>query len=272
MKDDPRKTRPHPVASADAHPPQMIARLVEEVGVRKANLALPQMVMLGFLAGAFIAFGGMLSTVVLSDSGLGVGLTRWMAGIAFSLGLVLVVVGGAELFTGNNLMAMAWAERKVTTRQLLRAWAIVWFANFGGALATAIGVWLSGVHGAGDGAVAATAARIAETKVAVPAFEAFMRGILCNTLVCLAIWLSMASHTVTDRILAVVPPISAFVALGFEHSVANMYLVPVGWLHGADVSLASFAGTLLWVTLGNVVGGSVFVAGVYWVIYLRDGK
>jgi len=263
---------PHPVAPTDAHPPQMIARLVEEVGVRKVTLGLVPMVMLGLLAGAFIAFGGMLATMVLTDPVAGLGLTRWLAGIAFSLGLVLVVVAGAELFTGNNLIVMAWADRRVTTRQLLRAWAIVWAANFAGSVAVALAVWLSGAYGAGDGAVAATAARIAEGKVALDPLAALMRGILCNALVCLAVWLAMASHSVTDRILAVIFPVAAFVAMGFEHSVANMYLIPAGWLHGAAVSLAGFLGNIVWVTLGNMIGGGVFVAGVYWVVYLRPAE
>lgn len=268
MRDEPAPPA-HPVAPTEAHPPQMIARLVEEVGVRKANLALVPMVMLGLLAGVFIAFGAMLATEVLTDPVLGTGLSRWVAGIAFSLGLILVVVAGAELFTGNNLIVMAWADGKVSTGRLLRAWSIVWAANFAGALAAAWAVWLSGVYGAGEGSVAATAIRIAETKAALSPVEAVMRGILCNALVCLAVWLAMASHTVTDRILAVIFPVAAFVAMGFEHSVANMYFIPVGWLHGAAVSLGGAAANLLWVTLGNLIGGSVFVAGVYWAIYLR---
>ncbi|WP_325166215.1 formate/nitrite transporter family protein [Thermohalobaculum xanthum] len=273
MPDDHTRPAPaHPVAPTDAHPPQMIARLVEEVGVRKATLGLVPMVMLGLLAGAFIAFGGMLATLVLTDPVAGFGLTRWLAGIAFSLGLVLVVVAGAELFTGNNLIVMAWADGKVTTRQLLRAWAIVWAANFAGALAMAIAVWISGVYAAGDGAVADTAIRIAEAKTALGPLAALTRGILCNALVCLAVWLAMASHTVADRILAVIFPVAAFVAMGFEHSIANMYLIPAGWLHGAAVSLAGFIGNIFWVTLGNMIGGGIFVAGVYWVVYLRHAE
>jgi len=250
----------------------MIARLVEEVGVRKANLAPVPMVMLGGLAGVFIAFGGMLATLVLTDPVLGYGLTRWVAGIAFSLGLILVVVAGAELFTGNNLIVMAWADRKVTTLRLLRAWARVWAANFAGSLAAALAVWLSGVYGTGEGSVAATAIRIAEAKAALGPVEAMVRGVLCNALVCLAVWLAMASHTVTDRILAVIFPVAAFVALGFEHSVANMYLIPAGWLHGAAVTAGGFLGNMLWVTLGNVIGGGVLVAGVYWAVYLRPAR
>jgi formate/nitrite transporter len=253
----------------DAYPPAQVARLVEQVGVRKANLPIRATVMLGILAGAFIAFGAMYYTVAITDSSLGFGPARLLGGIAFSLGLVLVIVGGAELFTGNNLIVMAWAERKVTTLQLLLNWTVVYAANLVGALGCAFMVAWSGTLGLGDGAVGATAMRIAEAKVALGFGEAFFRGILCNTLVCLAVWLCFAAQGVASKILAIVLPISAFVALGFEHSVANMYLIPVAMLAGAEnVSLAGFIGNLIPVTLGNIVGGGVFVALVYWLIYL----
>jgi formate/nitrite transporter len=230
-----------------------------------------QTVMLGVLAGAFIAFGAMFFTLVMSGSPLGFGPGRLLGGFAFSLGLILVVVGGAELFTGNNLIVMAWAERKVTTFQLLHNWGVVYLGNFAGAIGTALMVHWSGTMALGDGAVAATVGGLAEAKVALPFSEAFLRGILCNVLVCLAVWLCFAAHDVASKVLAIVFPISAFVALGFEHSVANMYLVPVAWLAGAEsVTLAGFVRNLVPVTLGNIVGGGFFVAGVYWVIYLRS--
>jgi formate transporter len=256
----------------DAYPPAQVARLVEQVGVRKATLPAPQTLALGVLAGAFIAFGAMYFTLVMTGSGAGLGPSRLLGGLAFSLGLILVVVGGAELFTGNSLIVMAWAERKVTTRQLARNWALVYVANLAGALGTALMVSWSGALTTGDGALAMTAVRIAEAKVALSFGQAFWRGVLCNVLVCLAVWLCFAAHDVTGKILAIVFPISAFVALGFEHSVANMYLIPIAMLAGADqVTLAGCVGNLVPVTLGNIVGGGGFVAAVYWLIYVHPG-
>jgi formate/nitrite transporter len=257
----------------DAYPPAQVARLVEQVGVGKAGLPVRATLMLGMLAGAFIAFGAMNFTLVMTGSNLGFGPARLAGGVAFSLGLVLVVVGGAELFTGNNLIVMAWADRRITTLQLLRNWLLVYVANFAGALGCALMVTWSGTLGLGDGEVAATAMRIAQAKVALGFAEAFFSGVLCNTLVCLAVWLCFAAHSVADKILAIVLPISAFVALGFEHSVANMYLIPVAMLAGAEgVGLAGLIGNLVPVTLGNIVGGGVFVALVYWLNYLYGQK
>lgn len=267
--------RPAPVAVSpspqDAYPPAQIARLVEEVGVRKATLPAVQTLALGVLAGAFIAFGAMYFTLVMTGSGLDFGPARLLGGLAFSLGLILVVVGGAELFTGNNLIVMAWAEGKVGSLQLLRNWGLVYVANLVGALGTALLVHWSGTLLLGDGGVAATAAGIAVAKVGLGPLEAFFRGVLCNVLVCLAVWLCFAAHDVASKILAIVFPISAFVALGFEHSVANMYLIPVGWLAGAPVTIGGFLHNLVPVTLGNIVGGGVLVALVYWLIYLNHG-
>jgi formate/nitrite transporter len=254
----------------DAHSPREIAALVEGVGVAKARLPVLDTLALAVLAGAFIAFGAMFATLVTTGNDFGFGLNRLIGGVAFSLGLILVVVGGAELFTGNNLIVMAWADRKITMRQLLRNWGLVFAGNFAGAVGAAVLVYLSGVLQLGEGAVADSASKIASAKVALPFADAFFRGILCNALVCLAVWLCFAAHTVSGKILAIIFPISAFVALGFEHSIANMYFIPLGWLLDADgVTLASFLGNLVPVTLGNIVGGSVFVALVYWMIYLR---
>ncbi len=257
----------------DAYKPAEMAALVARVGVAKARLPALQTVTLGLMAGAFIAFGGMFYTLAITDSGLGFGPTRLLGGLAFSLGLILVVVGGAELFTGNNLIVMAWAERKVTTAALLRNWGLVYLANLAGALGCVLLVALSGTLELGGGAVAATAAKIAEGKLALGFVEAFARGVLCNILVCLAVWLCFAAHSVSGKILAIVFPITAFVALGFEHSVANMYLVPIGMLAGGGgLDLAGFLGNLVPVTLGNILGGSVFVALVYWLVYLRGSR
>lgn len=247
-----------------------MARFVSSVGVRKANLPILQLWMLGLLAGAFIAFGAMLFTLVMTGNDLGFGLMRWIGGIAFSLGLVLVIVGGAELFTGNNLIVMAWAERKITTRQLLRNWSVVYVANLVGALASVMLVWYSGTLNMSAGAVSHTAAAIASAKIELGFLEAFVRGILCNTLVCLAVWLCFSAHDVSGKILSIIYPISAFVALGFEHSIANMYLIPIGMLAGGgEIDVLKFSSSLFSVTLGNIVGGSVFVALVYWIVYLR---
>ena len=262
---------PPPSLSVDAHPPRRIAELVREVGVNKAALPLLQTALLGFLAGVFIAIGAMLYTLVMTEPAMGLGLARWVGGLAFSLGLILVVVAGAELFTGNNLIVMAWAERKIGTAALVRNWTIVFLANFAGSVAAAVMVWAGDTYGIGGGKVAATAVSIAEAKVSLPFHAALVRGIMCNVLVCLAVWLCYASHTVTDRILSIVFPIAAFVALGFEHSVANMFLIPVAMLYGAEaVTLGGLAANLVPVTIGNMIGGGVFVAGVYWVIYLRN--
>ena len=259
--------------SFDAYAPAEIAARVEAAGVTKARMPVLQTVVLAILAGAYIAFGAMFFTLVITDSGLGFGPQRLLGGVAFSLGLILVVVGGAELFTGNNLIVMGWADRKISTAQLLRNWSLVYVGNFIGSIAMVLLVFWTGILDLGGGGVAKTAMTIAQGKVALPFTEAFVRGVLCNVLVCLAVWLCFAAHTVTSKILAIIFPISAFVALGFEHSVANMYLIPAGWLAGsADVTLAGFINNLIPVTLGNIVGGGALVAAVYWIVYLRGKK
>ncbi|MEX2524182.1 MAG: formate/nitrite transporter family protein [Gammaproteobacteria bacterium] len=257
----------------DAYTPQQIAELVNSVGIKKAGLPLLQLITLGVLAGAFIAFGGMFSTLVITDSTLGFGPTRLLGGIAFSLGLILVIIAGAELFTGNNLIVIAWAERKITTTRLLNNWVIVFLANFIGALASAWFVSMSGSLDIGGGAVAETAANIARAKVNLDFSEALIRGLLCNALVCLAVWLSYASHDASGKILAIIFPISAFVALGFEHSIANMYLIGVVIFEGdAGITFNDLLFNLVPVTIGNIIGGSIFVALVYWICYLRDSQ
>ncbi len=255
----------------DAYAPAQIARLIEAGGVAKARLPLLKMATLGVLAGAFISFGAMFYTLAATGSDLGFGPARLLGGVAFSLGLILVVVGGAELFTGNNLIVMAWAERKVSTVQLLRNWAVVYLANFLGALGSVALFYLAGALDMSGGAVGQTAARIAQAKLELDFSTAFFRGVLCNTLVCLAVWLCFAAREVTGKILAIIFPISAFVALGFEHSVANMYLIPIGMLAQAGgVDVGALIANLVPVTLGNILGGSGLVALTYWLVYLRD--
>lgn len=256
-------TGPHPL---DVVSPARIAELVDEVAIRKVRLGILPVFALAVLAGAFIAMGAAFYIVTITGSDLGFGPTRLLGGLAFSLGLVLVIVGGAELFTGNSLIVLARADGKVTTGQLLRNWAIVYLGNLVGALGTALLVHLSGAL-SGD-VLAATAIGIADAKLALPMGEAFFRGILCNVLVCLAVWMCFAAHSVSGKVMVIIFPIAAFVALGFEHSVANMFLLPMGMLEAGTFDLAGAARNLLIVTAGNIVGGGVLVALTYWLIYL----
>ena len=261
----------------DAYAPAQIALRVREVGVTKATMPVLTMFALAILAGAFIALGALFYTVTVTtgnEVAVPFGLLRLAGGVTFSLGLVLVLVGGAELFTGNNLIAMAWASGRVTIQQVMRNWGWVYLGNLVGAVGTAGLVWLAGVHNMSDGAVGETMVRIARSKIALDPVSALARGILCNVLVCLAVWLCMGARSVTDKILAIVFPISAFVACGFEHSVANMYFLPIGWAlaagTSAPLSVADAVSNLALVTLGNVLGGTVLVALVYWSVYLRN--
>lgn len=251
----------------DVVSPARIAQLVDEVAVRKVQLGFLQVFALAVLAGAFIGFGAAFYTATMTGSELGLGPTRLLGGLAFSLGLVLVIVGGAELFTGNSLIVLARADRRITTSQLLRNWSIVYLGNLVGGLGTAFLVHFSGVLASGE--MARTAIGIAEAKMALPADEAFFRGILCNVLVCLAVWMCLAAHSVSGKVAVIVFPITAFVALGFEHSVANMYMIPIGMLEAGEFDLLGLVRNLFFVTAGNVVGGGLLVALVYWLIYLR---
>lgn len=270
-------------------PPEM-AQKAENAGVAKANLGKWRMLALSILAGAFIALGAMFATTATTGAAGNVpfGLTRLVGGLVFSLGLILVVIAGAELFTGNNLIVMAWASHKVSTRKLLYNWGIVYVGNFIGAIVTAVFVFLSHQYMSANGALGVNALTIANNKTGLEFFPAFVLGVLCNALVCLAVWLCMSARTTTDKILAIIFPITAFVAAGFEHSIANMYFIPMGlfikqfapdyFWSAAGVSAADYANltwgnflfaNLLPVTLGNIVGGAVMVGLVYWFIYLR---
>lgn len=277
---------PPPLPSFDPLLPSQMARRAEETGVTKANGGWINMLVLSVLAGAFIALGAEFFTMVTTASGAGYGLTRLIGGLAFSLGLFLVVVAGAELFTGNNLIVMAWASRRISSARLLRNWALVYAGNFAGALATVGLVYLSKQWEFSNSEVGANALRIADNKVDLGFTEAVALGILCNGLVCLAVWLSYSARSVTDKFLAVVFPITAFVASGFEHSIANMYFIPMGLLLKHEDSVAKASGlasgdlsnltigdfllnNLLPVTIGNIVGGAVLVGAVYWFVYLR---
>jgi len=276
-----------PVGRLDALLPPEMARRAEEVGVAKASMDLLSVFALAVLAGAFIALGGVFATVALAGAGSAPwGAIRVLAGLVFSLGLILVVVGGAELFTGNNLLAMAWAGRRIGARALFRNWAIVYVGNFVGAVATAMLVYGGGSYAFGAGAFGAAALGIASAKLQLGFVQAVALGVLCNSLVCLAVWLTYSARTTADRILAIVPPISAFVAAGFEHSVANMYFIPLGlFIAALDPGFVAMSGlelqaqgltwvgflarNLLPVTIGNVIGGTLLVGAVYWFVYLR---
>lgn len=270
----------------DAYAPAEMAERVVKVGVAKARLPAADSLILAVLAGAFIGLGAAFATLATTNPELGFGPTKLLGGITFSLGLILVVVAGAELFTGNNLVAMAWASRLITTQQVLRNWGLVYLGNFAGSVGTALLVYLSGVWALGDHGVGENAILIASAKVHLPWAEAFFRGILCNALVCLAVWLCQSARSTTDKILAIIWPISGFVALGFEHCIANMYFIPLGIilrgnpemmgaLTGNPVGLdsltwSSLTNNLIPVTLGNILGGTLMVAGVYWFAYLRN--
>jgi formate/nitrite transporter len=261
--------------TTDAYAPAQIADRVCKIGLAKVTTPVPTLVALAVLAGAFISLGGLFYTVtVTGNPGASFGLVRLAGGVTFSLGLILVVVGGAELFTGNNLIAMAWATGCVRTGHVVNNWLWVYLGNFVGALGTAALVWLADVPSLGDGAVGDTMVRIAHGKVALDPVTALARGILCNVLVCLAVWLCMGARSVADKILAVLFPISAFVACGFEHSVANMYFLPIGIALAAGstapIPVSGAFANLAWVTIGNLLGGTLLVALVYWFVYLRQ--
>lgn len=277
---------PAPRLSVDPLLPPEMARLAEAVGQAKAGLSAPNLLLLAILAGAFISLGANFFTIVTTDTGLGYGVTRLLGGVAFSLGLFLVVVAGAELFTGNNLIVMARASGRITTSLLLRNWAIVYTGNLIGSLATVAIVFVSGQWRFDGYEVGANALRVANAKVNLGIEEAFALGVLCNALVCLAVWLCYSARSNTDKAISVLFPITAFVAAGFEHSIANMYFVPLGLLLKDEAAVTDAAGlgsgalenlttldflasNLLPVTAGNIVGGAGLVGAVYWLIYLR---
>ncbi len=262
----------------DAFAPKEIAEKVETIGVAKARLPLLSMLMLSILAGGFIGLGALYFVIVKSDPSLGFAAKQLLGGVVFSLGLMLVIVAGAELFTGNNLLAMAWADGKISTFELLRNWVVVCIGNFIGAAGLAVLVYLSHHPDMNQGAIAQEYIKIAEAKAALPFWTAFFKGILCNVLVCMAVWMAFAGRSVVDKTVAIVFPISAFVAAGFEHSVANMYFFPLAMLlqtfgdagtAGHTVTWVGFFSNMVPVILGNIIGGSVLVGLVYHVIYRR---
>ena len=222
-------------AALDALPPLEMARKAEQVGVMKAEMSTANTLALSVLAGAFIALGAIFATTVMAGgSDVPFGVLRLLGGIAFSLGLILVIVAGAELFTGNNLIVMAWASRRVRTMRVVRNWTLVYLGNFAGAFATAVILYVSKQYEFGQGAVGVQALTIADAKTDLGFVQAVALGAFCNGLVCLAVWLCYSARTTTDKILSIIPPIAAFVAAGFEHSVANMFFIPMGLLISSD--------------------------------------
>jgi len=288
--------------SFDALMPAAMAAKAEDLGVKKAALPALKMFALAILAGAFIGIGAIFATTVSAGSmavkdaagaaafatGLPFGVTRLLAGLAFTVGLILVVVGGSELFTGNNLIMMAFASKKVSLGGLLRNWGIVYLGNFVGSIVTAYIVFLGKQYSFGNGAIGLTALGIGEAKTSFTFIQAVALGIMCNALVCMAVWMCYSARSTTDKILAIIPPIATFVAAGFEHSVANMYFIPVSLFikNFGDASFFEkigktaadfphltwgnfFLGNLLPVTIGNIIGGAFMVGLIYWFIYLR---
>ncbi len=263
----------------DAFSPKEIAEHVNNIGVAKVKLPLLSVLMLGILAGAFIGLGALYFVLIKSDPTLGFASSQVLGGLAFSLGLILVVVAGAELFTGNNLLAMAWAEGKISTFDILKNWLVVCIANFIGAAGLALLVFLSGHTDMNNGAIAEQYIKIALIKTSLPFWSAFFKGVLCNVLVCLAVWMAFAGRSVIDKVIVIVFPISAFVAAGFEHCIANMYFIPLAMLEqtfgssnftSTVITWTGFINNLLPVIMGNLVGGSLLVALVYHIIYRRN--
>ncbi len=266
----------------DDYSPAETEKKVVAASAAKAKLSFLSLFMLSILAGVFIAFGAEFCTLVIFDSNLSIGLTKLLGGIAFSLGLILVVVAGAELFTGNNMVMMGFASGVVTYKQLLKNWSVSYLGNFLGSLVVVFLMFFTNLWKMGDYALGAKAVLIAADKVNLTFLEAFSRGILCNVLVCLAIWLCFSARTVVSKIAAIIFPITAFVASGFEHSIANMYFIPIGILLKQNESVSNailkiapdaalerlnvigFLGNLLPVTIGNIIGGAVMVGLAYW--------
>jgi formate/nitrite transporter len=282
----------HPVVSLagiEGRLPPEIAGKAETDGVAKARQDAFTLLTLGVMGGAFIAFGAIFSNVALAGSQgvVAFGLARVVAGFVFGVGLSLVLLAGAQIFTGDVLMVMAWANRRLSIVGVLRAWILVWTGNFIGAAGTALLAFLAGHHQFGGGLMGLGALQTAAAKSALPFDQALLLGILCNVLVCLAVWISLSSRQPAHRALLTMLPVAAFAASGFEHVVANMYFISFGLLiklqaapafwqavHSspegfAGLSLVGFANNLAAVTIGNVIGGAVLVGGVYWLLYLR---
>jgi len=278
------------VVTFDAIMPASMAVRAEQSGIKRAATDPVTIFVLSILAGAFISFGALFATTVTAGTGLSYGVGRLLTGLVFSAGLVMVIIAGAELFTGNNLIVMAWASGKIKTRALLLNWILSFTGNFVGAIATAILVFYSTQYTFGDGAVGLVALNTAKAKTSLDFIPALILGILCNALVCLAVWMLYSARTNIDRIMTAIPPIAIFAAAGFEHCIANIYFIPMGLFIKAGapdsfwkaigktaadfpgLTWSNFVANLFPVTIGNIIGGSLLVAAVYWFVYLRETK
>jgi formate transporter len=269
-------------------PPAMAVR-AEASGVKRASISLTTLLVLSVMAGAFVSFGAIFATTVSAGAAdLPYGIVRLLVGLVFSAGLIMVIIGGAELFTGNNLLVMAWASKKVTTRAVLLNWVLSFAGNFVGAIVTAALMFYTTQYTFGGGSVGLAALNIANAKTSLAFIPALTLGIMCNALVCVAVWMCFSARTNIDRVVTVIPPIAAFAAAGFEHSIANIYFIPMGLFIKAgapdsfwkaigktaadypELTWSNFlVGNLIPVTIGNVIGGSLMVAAVYWFVYLR---
>jgi formate/nitrite transporter len=263
------------VFGSNAFAPQEIAQRVQLIGVKKARLPLLSQLILSVLGGAFIGMGALVYVLIHSDAGLGFAARQVGAALSFCLGMLLVVIAGAELFTGNNLIVMARAQGSIGSGEVVRNWVIVFAGNLVGTAGLALLVWLSGHPGMNDGAIGRDYVHIAEAKAALPFMVAVWRGILCNALVCLAIWMSYAGRSVIDKAVAIIFPIAAFVAAGFEHCIANLYYFAMAMLLAPQTSVPLLGGMLrniVAVVIGNVIGGSVLVGLVYYLIYIYSPR
>ena len=279
---------PRPVTIDTILPADMAVR-AEQNGVRRAGMDALTVLVLGVMAGAFISFGAIFATTVSAGAGaLPYGVSRLLTGVVFASGLIMVVVAGAELFTGNNLIVMAWASGKVRTQSMLTNWLVVFIGNCIGALGTAALMFFTAQYTFGGGAVGLSALVTANSKAALAFVPALTLGIMCNALVCIAVWMCFSARTTVDRVVIIIPPIAAFVAAGFEHSIANVYFIPMGlfikmgagdaFWQSIGKTAADFPaltwnnfvfGNLLPVTIGNIIGGSLLVGAMYWFVYLR---
>lgn len=275
------------IVAIDDLTPAEVANKAVAVGIKKAGLDFWTMFFLALYGGAYIALGAILATTVgTNGSEFPFGLNTLLKGLIFTVGLILVIVAGAELFTGNNLMLMAVLSKKITFGKMLRNWGIVYLGNLIGSVIIAAIMFISKQYTFAGGAIGKTALTVANSKTGLEFWSAIGLGIMCNILVCLAVWMTFSARTTPGKILAIIPPISAFVAAGFEHSVANMYFIPIGlFIKWFDPAFSNSAGefanltlsnfflkNLIPVTIGNIIGGAIFVGAMYWFIYLRNQK
>lgn len=262
--------------------PKEITEQLLNIGINKVNKSTHQTFLLSMLAGAFIGLGAVFYTIVKADATYSFATKQLLGGFVFSVGLILVMVAGAELFTGNSLISIAWASKKVTLKELLANWGTVFIGNMFGAIGLAVIVYISGHLSLNHNAIGETYLKMANAKCLLTYEQAFFRGVLCNFLVCLGVWMAIGGKTVSDKVLAIIFPIALFVAAGFEHSIANLFIIPLGLLiqnfseinHTTTeaLTITNMASNIICVTLGNIVGGGFFVGIVYHTIFLKKSK